>query len=151
MHRKQRWIWARKEDLSYQIERKTGKSLLSDKMKRDEVWIRNKVGWREQDDSDRVFPAKRNCPRTSTPSLIFLISISWRSYSWEVNMLYLLEQEENQLPDCFAKILPEKIHKVQQPGALSPWATLRACHPRARWWLKKPSATVKGSPCQPTC
>lgn len=38
---------------------------------RDEVWIRNKVRWREQDDSDRVFPARRNCPRMSSLSLIF--------------------------------------------------------------------------------
>lgn len=45
MQKKKRWIWVKNEDVSYQRKRKAGKSLRSDETKkRDEVWIRNKVG-----------------------------------------------------------------------------------------------------------
>lgn len=89
--------------------------------KKDEVWIRNKVGGRQQEDSDSIFPGKRNWVRMSSP------------------YQFLEGQTAESLTGCIfwkkRKLSPHAtaLSRSSHNSTPSPWATLQGSG--GRWLL----------------
>lgn len=105
----------------------------------EKVWIRNKDGWMQQDESDRVFPAKRNCTKDKLTQFDFYQFLECQTAESSTSCIFCNNRRNTPLVNVLLAFLI-LYKKYTRSSSSSPWAAPTVpcqCRQRCRQQLKK--------------